>query len=105
MRQIVQGKVEEIVKWAQESGNPMRYSMVMDMLCDKNETITQEEIDEAWKILEKQGVKVLREQDEDYEAGETDPDTFIPANVNIGQKPLNVYNLMEATVYKGYKQD
>ena len=43
MRQIVQGKVEEIVKWAQEYGNPMRYSMVMDMLCDKNETITQEE--------------------------------------------------------------
>lgn len=95
MRQLVQERVEEIVKQARRCDNLIPYIIVMDQLCDKNETITQEELDEAWKTLEEQGVRVLREQDEAYEAGETDPDTFIPANVNIGQKPLNVYNLME----------
>lgn len=95
MRQVVQGKVEEIVKWAKEYGNPMRYNRVMDLLCDKDETITQAELDEAWKVLEDRGVTILCENDEEYDAEETDSDTFVPAYVNIGQKPLNVYNLME----------
>lgn len=95
MRQIVQGKVEEIIRWTKKYGNPMRYSMVMDLLCDKDEGLTQSELDEAWKVLNEHGVIILREKDEGYEAGKIDQDIFIPADVNIGQKPLNVYNLME----------
>ena len=87
MRQVVQGKVEEIVKWAKEYGNPMRYNRVMDLLCDKDETITQAELDEAWKVLEDRGVTILCENDEEYDAEETDSDTFVPAYVKQSPAP------------------
>ena len=41
------------------------------------------------------GVIIAPEDDEEYLANETDPDTFIPAEVQISQRTINVYNLME----------
>ena len=95
MRQSVQDRIDGIIEWARKYGNDMRYNVMMDLLCDKDESITEDEIDEAWKELEKNHINIIREEDEGYGASEAEPDVFIPADVNIGQKPLHVYNLME----------
>jgi len=95
MRQILSEKVSEIINFAKKNGKSIRYNIAMDILRDKNEDLTSDELAEIWGVLEKNDIHVIGEEDEDYQANEAEPDVFIPADVNIGQKPMNVYNLME----------
>ncbi len=92
---IIREKTEQIVNWAYSNDNTVRYERVVDILCDKNETITESKIAAVVAELEDRGIFVVKEADEDYDSGQGDVDDFIPANVSISQRPMNVYNLME----------
>ena len=95
MERIVKEKVEEMITFAKRNADSIRYNTVIDILKEKNDSLEDDVVSDVWYELEKQGIKVVRECDEDYQSNAIEPDVFIPADVNIGQKPINVYNLME----------
>ena len=88
-------KMEQIVEWAESRDNTIRYQRVVDILCDKDETITESIIADVITELENRAILVVWDGDEDYSSEAGDAQDFIPADVNISQKPMNVYNLME----------
>lgn len=95
MKKIIEDKVNEIMTFARKNSNHIRYNTVIDILREKNDELTENEIDEVWERLEKQKILVEKESDEEYSANGIEPEVFIPADVNIGQRPTNVYNLIE----------
>lgn len=95
MKESWKEKFDEIVKFANKNDNTIGVKTVKDILKDKHESITSQQILEAMQEIVQCGVKLVDENDEGYPAEEIGPDTFIPADVNISQKPINVYNLME----------
>lgn len=95
MNEVLKEKVEEIISFARKNSGILSYRLVIDILREKNDAISKYEMAEVWSLLNEQGIDVIRELDEDYTAQAADSNVFIPAEVNIGQKPINVYNLME----------
>ena len=75
-KKIVEEKIEQMISFAEKQDTIIRYNRVLDR-------------------LEQKGIIVIRDSDEDYENAASDVDNFIPADVNISQRPMNVYNLME----------
>lgn len=94
MKAVLEEKIMEIVKFAQNNDNCVSYNVAMDILKDK-EDISEQDILTAIEELGKRKITIMPEEDEGYPAEETNPETFIPAEVNIGQRTVNVYNLME----------
>ena len=94
MKKNLEGKLQEIIRFARKKNNTISYNMAVDILKDK-EQINDEDIGLSLKELFNRGIIVTPEEDEEYLANETDPDTFIPADVQISQRTINVYNLME----------
>lgn len=94
MKKTIEEKILEIIKFAQNNEGIISYNVAVDILKDK-EDFTEEEILSAIGELGNRGITVKPEEDEGYLAQELIPETFIPAEVNISQKPVNIYNLME----------
>lgn len=95
MKSSFDKKIEEIVEFALKNDNVISYSTAVDILKNKEATVEEEQLSETLKMLEDMDIHIGPEHDEGYPAEETDPDTFIPAEVNISQNTINVYNLME----------
>lgn len=93
--EILNDRKKQIFELAKTLDNTIRYDRVVDILRDKEESITEETIQKVIKELEQNGVVLVRDADEEYESGNTNMDDVIPADVNISQRPMNVYNLME----------
>lgn len=94
MKQIIREKLEEIIQLADKRDGTISKKIVLDILHDRYENISNGEIQEVCDALEENGIYII-EQDEGYIADSVEPDLFIPAEVNISQRPMNVYNLME----------
>lgn len=94
MKKNLEGKLQEIIRFARKKNNTISYNMAVDILKDK-EQINDKDITLSLEELFNRGIIVTPEEDEEYLANETDPDTFIPADVQISQRTINVYNLME----------
>ena len=88
-------KLEEILSFANKNDNSILYNMVVDLLKSRDDSLEDKELSEALEYLKSQGVQIIPPEDEDYPADEIAPDMFVPADVNISQKTINVYNLME----------
>lgn len=88
-------KIKDILEWAHLRDNVIRYDRVVDILCDKDDTVTNEVILEVVKKLSSEGIAVIQEEEEEYTSVYSSNDDFIPADVSISQRPMNVYNLME----------
>ncbi|MGN0988502.1 MAG: DUF262 domain-containing protein, partial [Otoolea sp.] len=93
MKLDLKEKIEEIVEFARKNNDSISESTVIDIIKNKEELVHESQISEVKQEVEKYGISIVT--DEGYPAEETDPETFIPAEVNISQKPLNIYNLME----------
>lgn len=93
--EILNDRKKQIFELAKTLDNTIRYDRVVDILRDKEESITEDTIQKVIKELEQNGVILVRDADEEYESGNTNMDDVIPADVNISQRPMNVYNLME----------
>ena len=95
MKKVLEEKLEQIVQFARTKNNTISHNTVVDILKDKEDQLTEQDIVDAIGELGYRGVIIAPEDDEEYLANETDPDTFIPAEVQISQRTINVYNLME----------
>lgn len=94
-KKIVEEKIEQMISFAEKQDTIIRYNRVLDILYDKDDSITEETISYVVSRLEQKGIVVVRDSDEDYGNAASDVDIFIPADVSISQRPMNVYNLME----------
>lgn len=89
-------KINEIVKFAEKNRNSISTKIFLDILKDKESDFTDAVIERAMERLHELGIVLCSEEEEEgYPAEETNKDTFIPAEVNIVQRNVNVYNLME----------
>ena len=95
-------RLKQIKEWAAGNGNRISYTVLLDMLKDENSPLNLDGdgLNRVVYELKKAGVQVEPQVDEDgYSDDSTDPDAFIPAEININQKNMNVYNLMERLEY------
>ena len=89
-------KINEIVKFAGKNDNSISTKIFLDILKDKESDFADDVIERAIERLHDFGIALRpEEEDEDYPAEEANTDAFIPAEVNIVQRNVNVYNLME----------
>lgn len=95
MKESHKEKINEILEFAKKNDSAISYRLAVDMLRDKDDSLDYKQITEMIEILIGYGIRIGGEDDEGYPAEEIKPDTFIPADVNISQKPINIYNLME----------
>lgn len=90
----------QIIQWARENNNTVSYTMIADILKEECENLDDRYLEQVTYELSSEGIVIEPfERDESYTANEEEPEKFIPADVNIGQKPMNVYNLMERLEY------
>lgn len=94
----------QLVHWAKENSNIVSYTMIADILKEEfeksNEEFDNKYLERIMYELSSEGILIEPfERDETYQADAEEPEKFIPADVNIGQKPMNVYNLMERLTY------
>lgn len=95
MRESQREKIDEIVKFAKKNEDTIGYKTVVDILKNKEDSVTETDMLGTIEEILQYGILINYGDDEGYPAEEIGPDTFIPADVNISQKPINVYNLME----------
>lgn len=89
-------KVKEIKKIAKLKNGKISYVTVIDILKDKDEDVLQDDLTKSIQELLECGITVEPlEEGETYLSGESEKDSFIPAEVNIKSVSMNVYNLME----------
>lgn len=94
MKKGLEEKLAEITEFARNNGNKVSYNVVMDILKDRGD-FSEEEILDAVGELSAGGVNIAPEEEEEYPVSNASPENFIPAEVNIGQRPVTVYHLME----------
>lgn len=94
MKKTTHEKMKEIIEFADRREGTVSKKITLDILYERDEDITDVEIQEVCTELEKKGI-YIDEENEEYVADSIEPDLFIPATVNISQRPMNVYNLME----------
>lgn len=95
MKKILEDKLRQIIEFARTKNNAVSYNTVVDILKDKDDQLTEQDIVDALEEIGYKGINITAEEDEGYLANEIDSNTFIPAEVQIGQRTMNVYNLME----------
>ena len=88
MEQVLKEKFDELVIWAKRNGKTVRYKTVEDILRDKNDNVTAQQIADVMKELEMLHIHIIREEDEDYLVEDTDPDNFIPDAENTNPSIL-----------------
>lgn len=87
--------LDELIDFAQKNDNVIRYDRIIDIAKDKNPSISDCAIEELVSLLQKNDILIPNTEDEDYSSVDVELETFIPSDVNISQKPMNIYNLIE----------
>lgn len=95
MKKVLEDKLRQITKFARTKNNVVSYNTVVDILKDKDDQLTEQDIVDALEEIGYKGINITAEEDEGYLANEIDSNTFIPAEVQISQRTMNIYNLME----------
>lgn len=94
--QLRNERINEIIEFAKKNNNTVGYTTVVDILKNNDDSVNANTLDMAINELISEGIKVEpSDGGEDYLAEAAEPDTFIPAEVNIKQTPITVYNLIE----------
>lgn len=95
-RQTVEEKIKEIVNIATRNDYSVKYNTIVDLLSDSRLDTKPDIIEYViGRLHDEYDIKVEQSRDEDYSTQNTSIDTLIPADVNISQRPMNIYNLME----------
>ena len=94
--QTVEEKIKEIVNIATRNDYSVKYNTIVDLLSDSKLDKKQELIEYVIKKLYNEyDITVEQSDDEDYSTKNSSIDTLVPADVNISQRSINIYNLME----------
>ena len=94
----IKEKMRQLQDYADKNDNIIWYDRVVDILVDRDDSVTEEIIAGVIQRLEEAGISVQKKRNEDYVDDTNNVNNFIPADVNISQRPMNVYNLMERLV-------
>lgn len=94
-KETLSDRKSQIFELAQSLENTIRYDRVVDILRDGGELVTEEIISHIISELEENNITVVHSVDEEYDIDNSKLEDVIPADVNITQRPMNVYNLME----------
>ena len=94
----IKEKMRQLQDYADKNDNIIWYDRVVDILADRDDSVTEEIIAGVIQRLEEAGISVQKKRNEDYVDDTNNVNNFIPADVNISQRPMNVYNLMERLV-------
>lgn len=91
-----QERIEQIKDVAKTNNGRVSYTVIADIIKDKNSMLEESELKEVIQQLVKDNITVLEyEEDEGYEAiDNTDPGKFLPADVSIGQQPMSMSNII-----------
>ena len=95
MVDILEEKINEIIKFAHTNNSTISYNIVVDILKDKGDLRNDCSLEKIMNELFELGITIVPESSEEYPDFVNTPEQFVPSEVNIGQRPINVYNLME----------
>lgn len=95
-KELYDKEIKTLIEFARKNNHSITYTTVANALKDHTESVNVDALEMAISFLLNAGIKINpSDGDEDYPAKQTDPDIFVPAEVNIKQMPLKVYNLLE----------
>ena len=95
-----QEQLSQIISMAQSNDNTISYIVAVDLLKDKDNQISDSELEKVMCDLQAHGIQVtMQEEGEDYSAKQISDDSFIPADVRIQTKLINVSGLLERLYY------
>lgn len=101
MKMKIEDIKDQIRQWAAENSNTVSYRILADIIKEEINDIDEQTLNRITYELSREGYIIESgEMDETYSAEGEEPEKFIPADVNITQKTLNVYNLMERLDYE-----
>lgn len=97
---VYQDRISQIVKIAQESNHIVSQQIAFDILQDKDNHLTVEEFEQASNDLRAKGVQITSfETSEDYPDDPSSAPTFIPADVHIQTRSVNVDAILDRLNY------
>lgn len=80
--------------------NSISYNTMLDILEDNNPPLSDEKIAQVMAELATDGISIISEDDSsEAEAPDDEPEKFVPANVQVEQRTLTIWNLMERLQY------
>lgn len=80
--------------------NSISYNTMLDILEDNNPPLSDERIAQVIAELAADGISIISEDDSsEAEAPDDEPEKFVPASVQVEQRTLTIWNLMERLQY------
>lgn len=89
-KELIDNRINEIVEWAQDNDNYISRRIAYDIIKEKNNDISEEEILEVMYEIERQGIEIIDNDDEGYTDKNESDDSFIPADVNISMRTVSL---------------
>ena len=94
-------RIQQIRDFA--AGKVISYNVMIDILEDKNPPLEDGQIAQIISELAADGITILSADEPAYAAEESDaPESFVPANVQIGQRTMTIWNVMERLAYNEF---
>lgn len=92
-------RMDQILDIAKKNNYTISYRVIADTLKDKNKAATIEDIQKAVDLIEDEGIDItMSEMDEGYDESYTDYKEFIPADVNILPRNINVEAIVDRLI-------
>ena len=80
--------------------NSISYNTMLDILEDNNPPLSDERIAQVIAELAADGISIISEDDSsEAEVPDDEPEKFVPASVQVEQRTLTIWNLMERLQY------
>lgn len=89
-------EIIQIRDFAQNNGNKISYTMVIDVLKERHKDL--ESFEEILVILEDEGIEISEGYDEDY-VTESEGNPYVPADVNITPRTITIGSICERMEY------
>ena len=80
--------------------NSISYNTMLDILEDNNPPLSDERIAQVIAELAADGISIISEDDSsEAQVPDDEPEKFVPASVQVEQRTLTIWNLMERLQY------
>lgn len=101
INQEIEIRIQQIKDFAK--GNMISYNTILDILEDKTPPLEEKQINQIIEELVADGINIVSsDEPSDMIDGNDDPESFIPANVQISQRTMTIWNLMERLNYNEF---
>ncbi len=96
---LVKDRIKECEDWAGQNGGIISRRIIYDIIKNKNNDITEEEIESVCYFLTEEGISISESDDEGY-VSDVNEDPFIPADVNIGVRNISLDAILKRLEYE-----